>query len=186
MIAAKAGYTRLELVQGDITLETVDAIVNAANASLQGGGGVDGAIHKAAGPELLSECRKLGGCPTGEARITAGYQLPARYVIHTVGPIFWLEQNAALLLERAHWNSLSLAQQHSLRSVAFPAISTGSYGYPLSQAAPIALQTIIDYIDKNQPDFELVRFVMFSSSALTAFQAALQDLCEKDSRIRKV
>lgn len=186
MIAAKTGHTRLELVQGDITREAVDAIVNAANTSLMGGGGVDGAIHDAAGPDLLKECRTLGGCPTGEARITAGYQLPARYIIHTVGPVYRLERNPAQLLERAYWNSLSLAQQHSLKSVAFPAISTGVYGYPRTEAAPIALRTTIDYIDKNQPQFELVRFVMFSPSALAAFQTALQELCAIDSRVRLI
>lgn len=133
----------LHLWQGDITTLVVDAIVNAANASLLGGGGVDGAIHAAAGPELLEACRTLGGCPTGEARITPGFRLPARYVIHTVGPV-WQggTANEAMLLAACYRNSLSLAAAHNCRSVAFPAISTGVYGYPPELAAPIALAAI--------------------------------------------
>ena len=129
---------RLELFQGDITTLAVDAIVNAANESLLGGGGVDGAIHRAAGPELLAECRTLGGCPTGEARITGGYRLPARRVIHTVGPVYSGSDRDPELLAACYRNSLALAAAHALSSVAFPAISCGVYGYPVEAAGAVA------------------------------------------------
>ncbi len=165
----------LELVRGNIVDQKVDAIVNAANTSLLGGGGVDGAIHRAAGPELLAECQTLGGCPTGEARITGGYRLPARHVIHAVGPMYSGHPHDAELLASAYRSSLQLATQHGLRSVAFPAISTGVYRYPLNEAAQIALQTVIDYLQRHT-DIELVRFVLWDQSAYEAFRDTLAQL----------
>jgi O-acetyl-ADP-ribose deacetylase len=163
----------LELERGDIVAQQVDAIVNAANSSLLGGGGVDGAIHRAAGPELLTECRALGGCPTGEARITRGYRLPARHVIHAVGPIYAGGRGGeAALLASAYRNSLELAARHGLRSIAFPSISTGIYGYPLDDAAEIAVRTVYDF-PRAERGIELVRFVLWNDRALEAFQRAL-------------
>ena len=135
---------RIAILAADITTLAVDAIVNAANESLLGGGGVDGAIHRAAGPKLLDECREIGGCPTGEARITGGYELPARYVIHTVGPIYGTNEGRdAQLLAACYENSIALANQYQLMSIAFPAISTGAYGYPKSEAARVARAAIM-------------------------------------------
>ena len=165
--------SRVELVEGDIVAQEVDALVNAANRSLLGGGGVDGAIHRAAGPELLAECRTLGGCPTGEARLTRGYNLKARYVIHAVGPVYRGHPRDAELLAAAHRASLELARQHSLRSLAFPAISTGAYGYPLDEAGEIALVAVRRYLE-SRPAIELVRFVLWGQAALTAYQRAAQ------------
>lgn len=161
----------VELVQGDIVAQEVDAIVNAANSSLLGGGGVDGAIHRAAGPDLLAACRILGGCPTGEARITQGYRLKARYVIHAVGPVYRKRGDEALLLARAYRSSLDLAAQHHIRSIAFPAISTGVYSYPLDEAASIALQTVKEFL-ATHTGIELVRFVLWDSTARAAFEQA--------------
>jgi O-acetyl-ADP-ribose deacetylase (regulator of RNase III) len=165
----------IELVRGDIVQQDVDAIVNAANTTLLGGGGVDGAIHRAAGPELLAECRTLGGCPTGEARITCGYRLKARYVIHAVGPVYRGQPHDAELLASAYRASLELAAQHQLESVAFPAISTGVYGYPLDEAAPIALDTVRTCLQQNT-SVRLVRFVLFDERAYAAFERAAQEM----------
>lgn len=170
------GKTTIDLVKGDITTQAVDAIVNAANSSLLGGGGVDGAIHRAAGEQLLAECRTLGGCPTGEARITRGYKLPAKHVIHAVGPVYWQEQNPAKLLASVHEWSLRLAQENHLKTIAFSAISTGVYGYPLNEASEVALGTVVNYIKTHQPDFELVRFVLFHDPGMQAFQQTLRQM----------
>jgi O-acetyl-ADP-ribose deacetylase (regulator of RNase III) len=164
--------SRIELKIGDITKEAVDAIVNAANESLLGGGGVDGAIHRAAGPRLLAECRTLGGCPTGEARITRGYDLPAKHVIHTVGPIYRDGNSGeAALLEKAYENSLALAAAHQLRTLAFPAISCGVYGYPLDAAAKLALRCTRDALQRFQV-IEQVTFVLFNRTVYDAFAKA--------------
>jgi len=163
----------LAAVQGDITLQQVDAVVNAANTTLLGGGGVDGAIHRAAGPELLAECRGIGGCPTGEARITQGYRLPAKYVIHTVGPV-WSGGNRGEpeLLRTCYVNSLRLASEHGLRSIAFPSISTGAYRFPIEQAARIAVESVQEEVGKPT-SIELVRFVCFSVSDLAVYRRLL-------------
>jgi O-acetyl-ADP-ribose deacetylase (regulator of RNase III) len=176
---AKILKATLELLQGDITDQDTEAIVNAANRSLLGGGGVDGAIHRAAGPQLLAECRTLGGCQTGDAKITKGYRLKAKHVIHTVGPIYHSEgKKAPELLASCYRRSLELASENKLISVAFPSISTGAYGYPLEEAAPIALRTVMDYL-KNHPDIQLVRFVLFGKEAYQAYQEALKAALEK-------
>jgi O-acetyl-ADP-ribose deacetylase (regulator of RNase III) len=164
---------RLTLHVGDITELAVDAIVNAANESLQGGGGVDGAIHRAAGPELLAECRAIGGCPTGEARITGGYDLPARHVIHTVGPV-WRGggQGEDALLAACYRNSLLLAQANDVTLIAFPAISTGVYRFPAARAARIAVETVKATL-AEAPDIAEVIFVAFNDAAAEPYRALL-------------
>lgn len=170
---AKINTTIIELILGDITAQDTDAIVNAANNSLLGGGGVDGAIHRAAGPKLLAETITLGGCATGDAKITRGYNLKARHVIHTVGPVYQPNNpDSPRLLASAHQRSLQVALENGVKSLAFPAISTGVYGYPVDEAALIALQTVCDFAADHQ-QIELVRFVLFSEPALRAFEDAL-------------
>jgi O-acetyl-ADP-ribose deacetylase len=167
---------RLKIKQGDITREKVDAIVNAANSSLLGGGGVDGAIHRMAGPQLLDECRALGGCPTGEARITGGYRLPARHVIHTVGPVWNGGGNGeAEHLASCYRSCFALAEEYRLRAIAFPAISCGVYGYPLEQAAGIALGEIRRFLENNQA-VDRIHVVCFLREVYDAYLAALQEL----------
>ncbi len=155
---------KIEIRQGDITKLDVDAIVNAANTSLLGGGGVDGAIHRAAGPELLRECRTIGGCPTGEARITRGYNLTARHVIHTVGPVYSAKtkDRAQEQLTQCYRNSLRLALEHKVKTIAFPAISCGVYGYPIEAACKVAVNTTCDFLKRNK-SFQKVIFILFSS-----------------------
>lgn len=167
---------KIELVQGDITRQEVEAIVNAANETLLGGGGVDGAIHRAAGFKLLEECRALGGCPTGEARITKGYQLPAKFVIHTVGPV-WNGGKGSEdeLLRNCYQNSLSLAENHGIRTIAFPSISTGAYRFPIVRASRIAVSTVHQYLEKTNK-IEKVIFVCFSKEDYEIYQGTLDEL----------
>jgi O-acetyl-ADP-ribose deacetylase (regulator of RNase III) len=166
----------LSLVEGDITKQDTEAIVNAANKSLRGGGGVDGAIHRAGGRKILEECIKIGGCGTGEAVITTGGNLKAKYVIHTVGPVYRDgRHNEPKLLENAYANCLKLASSKEIKSIAFPSISTGAYGYPLEEAAKIALGTTVNYL-REHDDIGLVRFVLFGEKAFTTYKSNLQQL----------
>lgn len=183
---AKINHTVIELVEGDITKQAVDAIVNAANSSLLGGGGVDGAIHRAAGPGLLAETRIIGGCETGDARISGGYKLPARHVIHAVGPIYQSgDSRIAELLASAHRRSLELARDHGLKTIAFPAISTGIYGYPVEEAAPIALNTAIQFARDNEA-LTLIRFVLFNASIHRQYAEALAEVVAKNDDLTPV
>ena len=165
-------FDRIEIRAADITTLDVDAIVNAANETLLGGGGVDGAIHRAAGPELLTECRTLGGCPTGQAKITRGYRLKARHVIHTPGPV-WRggAQGEAELLASCYRESLKLAVAHGIRAIAFPAISCGIYGYPIPEAARIAIGTVRRFLEENDTPSQVI-FACFGAAVLRAFEAA--------------
>ena len=166
---AKFNETIIELATGDITLETTDAIVNAANERLAGGAGVDGAIHRAGGPDIMAECRRIGGCPTGQAVITTGGRLAARFVIHTVGPIYrGGTKNEARLLSLAYQNSLTLAATKGLQSISFPAISCGIYGYPIHEAASVALSTCIEYARKNS-NIKLIRHILFDRGIFEVF-----------------
>lgn len=157
---------------GDITKENTDAIVNAANNTLLGGGGVDGAIHRAGGPEILEQCKKIGGCPTGEARITVGGNLPSKYVIHTVGPIY---EEKSLKVERklynAYFNSLKLANEYGIEDISFPSISTGVYGYPIKDAVKVATRSVIDFIDEENETLKEINFILFSEEDFKVYES---------------
>lgn len=174
-IKKKEILRRMSVQQGDITKLEVDAIVNAANTSLLGGGGVDGAIHRAAGPELLVECRAIGGCPTGEARITYGYNLPARYVIHTVGPVYRGTPRDRKLLASCYRNSLNLAVQNQIATIAFPAVSCGVYGYPIEEACQVAVDTTSEFL-ASHPAIQQVIFILFSSGDRQIYQDYLSSI----------
>lgn len=177
--------TRIVLACGDITKETTDAIVNAANTRLAGGAGVDGAIHRAGGPAIMEECRKIGGCPTGRAVITTGGNLKAKFVIHTVGPIYrGGTQNEEKLLRSAYWESLQLALQNNLQSISFPAISTGIYSYPLKEAAKVALNTSTEFA-KGYGGIKLIRHILFDHTTYEIFSAELKNICNHEEQIKR-
>lgn len=180
---AKIGKTRLTITRGDITTMVTDAIVNAANSGLMGGGGVDGAIHRAGGPAILAECKEIvarqGRLPAGQAVITTGGRLPARYVIHTVGPIWQGGRNReAELLASAYRESLELAAQHNLASIAFPSISTGAYGYPVNEAARVALKTVASFLQEGSSPLQEVTFVLFNEETYRAYRTALNGIID--------
>ncbi len=168
----------LALMQGNIVQVEADAIVNAANAALAGGGGVDGAIHRAGGPSIMAECRSLGGCPTGKAVATSAGKLKAQYVFHAVGPIYRQRGDEEQLLASAYQSCLDLAEQYRIHSIAFPSLSTGAYGYPVSLAAPIALRTVIRHLQKNTT-LQQVMFVLFDQKTLNAYERALQTILDE-------
>ncbi|MEN6467559.1 MAG: O-acetyl-ADP-ribose deacetylase [Smithella sp.] len=173
---AKFNQTIIELARGDITGESTDAIVNAANSRLAGGAGVDGAIHRAGGPAIMAECRQIGGCPTGQAVITTGGNLKARYVIHTVGPVYQGgTRNEANLLAAAYTNSLKLAAKKGLQSISFPAISCGTYGYPLQEAAHLALKSCVEFVRENT-QIQIIRHVLFDQKIYNFFSGELRKL----------
>jgi O-acetyl-ADP-ribose deacetylase (regulator of RNase III) len=177
MASREVAGARIELVLGDITQQATDAIVNAANTTLLGGGGVDGAIHRAGGPSILAACRTLGGCPTGDARLTTGGRLPAKFVVHTVGPVYRDGRHGEPeLLASAYRRSLEVAADHGLRSVAFPSISTGAYRYPIGDAAGVAVRAAAGFLEERPGVLDLVRFVLFSASDLRAYAAVLDRL----------
>jgi len=176
---SEAGLNRIQVVEGDITKQSVDAIVNAANTTLLGGGGVDGAIHRAAGPELLAECRTLGGCATGQAKITKGYRLPAKWVIHTVGPV-WRDghHGEGDLLASCYRSCFALAVQHGIHTIAFPSISTGAYGFPMERAARIAVREAKNFLEQDR-SIEQVRMVCFGQAACAVHTQALKEALGK-------
>ncbi len=176
----KIENTLITLAKGDITTEATDAIVNAANTKLAGGGGVDGAIHRGGGPEIMAECRKIGGCRTGDAVITTGGRLPARFVIHTVGPVYsGGSKGEASLLSSAYLSSLKLAEEKGLKTITFPSISTGVYGYPIEEASVVALVTVIEFI-KRGTGITMVKFVLFSHPDLATYGETLKKLATHD------
>jgi O-acetyl-ADP-ribose deacetylase (regulator of RNase III) len=172
MTKFKIGKSYLELTIGDITIQDTDSVVNAANKMLAPGGGVAGAIHRAAGPKLWEECKKLGGCHTGEAKITKGYDLPSPYIIHTVGPVYSGSSDNPIKLASCYRESMRLARENQLTSVSFPALSTGFFGYPIHEATNIALRTVVDELKKG-PEIKLVRFVLYDERALEVHEKAL-------------
>lgn len=172
---------RIRIRMGDITELQVDAIVNAANPTLLGGGGVDGMIHWSAGSGLLEECRSLGGCPTGEARITGGHRLPARYIIHTVGPVYAIDgESSPPLLASCYRKCLEIAAEKGLSTIAFPAISCGSYGYPVEKACRIAIDTVIDFLENNH-SIEMVTFILFSCRHYDIYMQYMSEVKERES-----
>jgi O-acetyl-ADP-ribose deacetylase (regulator of RNase III) len=178
----KFNETEIVLVCGDLTKETTDAIVNAANEHLAGGGGVDGAIHTAGGPAIMAECRRIGGCPTGQAVITTAGKLAAKYVIHTVGPVYsGGNKGEAVLLQNAYRNSLKLAQEKKLQSISFPAISCGVYGYPADEAARLAMKTCIEFARENT-DIKLIRHILFNRKIYDIFSAELKKVIQLRKR----
>lgn len=177
VVEKRFGQSRLEIVRGDITVQDTDAVVNAANRKLEPGGGVSGAIHRAAGPALWGECQLLGGCATGEAKITGGHHLKAKHVIHTVGPVYSGSEQDAVLLRNSYQNSLRVALENGLQSVTFPSISTGVFGYPVVEAAGVALRAVRDFLLEHS-GIELVRFVLFSDSDFETYRSALSELTE--------
>ncbi|MDR1481780.1 MAG: O-acetyl-ADP-ribose deacetylase [Synergistaceae bacterium] len=186
-MSKKSISERIVIVTGDITREHTDAIVNAANEALLGGGGVDGAIHRAAGPELLAECRGIGGCRTGDAKVTGGYRLPAKWVIHTVGPIWRGYDRDAELLTSAYRRSMEEAVRIGARTIAFPAISTGVYGYPKDEAARIAVRTVVEFLSEfgNGTAIDEVRLVCFSEASAEYYQTAMAELIGQIESLRQ-
>ena len=179
-MSARNPWNRIRIIEGDLTRLDTDAIVNAANSSLLGGGGVDGAIHRAAGPGLLDECRTIGGCPTGESRITAGYNLKARYVIHTVGPVYQDgRRGEPEALRACYLSSLKLATDNGVRSIGFPAISCGIYGYPMSDAARIAMETTVAFLAEHDAIDEVI-FALFGADARDVYQRVRDELTSRD------
>lgn len=174
----KIGKSLLELTIGDITKQTTDAVVNAANKELAPGGGVAGAIHRMAGQELWEECKKIGGCNTGEAKITKGYRLPAKYIIHTVGPIYSGSSEDPEKLASCYKQSLRLASKNKIKSISFPSLSTGYFGYPMEDAARVALETVIDKLRKNT-EIKIVRFVLYDNKALDIYSNILESIERK-------
>jgi len=175
----KIGNSTLELVTGDITKEETEAIVNAANRELSPGGGVSGAIHRTAGPGLWEECKTLGGCNTGEAKLSGGYNLKAKYVIHTVGPIYSGKASDSEDLKNSYYNSLLLASQNNIESISFPSISTGVFGYPVKEASLIALKTIIDFLKAHQ-EIKLVKMVLFSERDYNVYKSSLEKILKEE------